>query len=205
MESAQRRIDRLSTQLLTRTPMDDDDGASYPLVSEAASAKVSREILVHPRPKRPEVQWSPAEIKSKVGQEIGVSEWFEVTQDRVNDFADTTIDHNWIHVDVERSQKESPFGGTIAHGFLTLSLLPQLVSEVMPKAKGIRMGLNYGINKLRFVSPLIVGSRIRARVALAEIVEIPGNGIQLTLKVAVERENHDKPVLTVEWLTRYYF
>ena len=135
------------------------------------------------------------EISDAVGEELGASEWLLVEQERVDNFASATGDHQWIHVDVEKA-KAGPFGGTIAHGYLTLSLLPFLGSQVFgletPGAK-----LNYGVNKVRFPSPLPVGSRIRARVSVAGVTDLP-TGKQMTLKYVVEIEGSDKPACVAE-------
>jgi acyl dehydratase len=135
------------------------------------------------------------EIEAVAGQEIGTTEWVEITQDRVNKFADATGDHQWIHVDVERA-KAGPFGGTIAHGYLTLSLVPWLGSMLFslqtPGAK-----LNYGVNKVRFPNPVRVGSRIRCRVTINAVVDIPA-GKQLTVGHVVEIEGEDKPACVAE-------
>ncbi|HEU4567610.1 MAG TPA: MaoC family dehydratase [Marmoricola sp.] len=135
------------------------------------------------------------EIESAAGQELGASDWVEVTQEQVDRFADATGDHQWIHVDVERA-KHGPFGGTIAHGYLTLSMVPMLGAQVMsletPGAK-----LNYGVNKVRFPHPVRVGSRIRARVTLGEVTDVPA-GKQLTARYTVEIEGQDKPACVAE-------
>jgi acyl dehydratase len=135
------------------------------------------------------------EIESAAGQEIGTTDWVEITQERVNEFAEATGDHQWIHVDVERAAN-GPFGGTIAHGYLTLSLVPWLGSQVFgletPGAK-----LNYGVNKVRFPNPVRVGSRVRARVSVGTVTEIPA-GRQLTLGYVVEIEGQDKPACVAE-------
>jgi acyl dehydratase len=146
---------------------------------------------------------SVEELKSLVGQEVAVSDWFPISQERVNQFAEATGDHQWIHLDVERSKKESPFGGTVAHGFLTLSLLPMIMESVvsMPMTK---MGVNYGLNKVRFPSPVPVGSKIRGRMTLSQIEDIPG-GSQLTWTVTMEREGSDKPVCVAESVSRRYW
>lgn len=143
------------------------------------------------------------ELKSLVGQEVAVSDWVEISQERVNLFAEATGDHQWIHVDVERSRKESPYGSTIAHGFLTLSLLPMLMESVisMPASK---MGVNYGLNKVRFPAPVPVGRKVRGRVALMEVEDIEG-GVQMTWKVTIEREGGNKPVCVAESLSRQYW
>ncbi|GIX47612.1 MAG: MaoC family dehydratase [Candidatus Tectimicrobiota bacterium] len=143
------------------------------------------------------------ELKRYVGQEIGVSNWLEVTQERINAFADATGDHQWIHVDVERAKRESPYGAPIAHGFLTLSLIPQLVWDIY-KIEGVKMGVNYGLNRVRFPAPVPAGSRIRARAKLLELQEVEG-GVQAVSQVTVEREGHDKPVCVAETVSRWYF
>ena len=135
------------------------------------------------------------EIEAAAGEEIGTTDWVEITQERVDLFAEATGDHQWIHVDVEKA-KAGPFGGTIAHGYLTLSLVPWLGSQVFtldtPGAK-----LNYGVNKVRFPSPLLVGSRVRATVAVGEVTDLPA-GKQLTLRYVVEIEDQPKPACVAE-------
>ena len=143
------------------------------------------------------------ELKSHVGSEIGVSEWMTVTQERIQQFADATGDHQWIHVDMERARRESPFKTTIAHGFLTLSLLPQFVPQVLQIKGGIRMGINYGLNRLRFVSPVRAGSKIRARFALQSLKELP-DCVEAVYALTVEGENVEKPICVAEWVVRYY-
>ena len=143
-----------------------------------------------------------AELPSFKGQELGTSDWLEVTQERVNTFADATGDHQWIHVDVERAKAESPFGGPIAHGYLTLSLLVPLVSQTYTISDA-KMGVNYGLNKVRFPAPVPVGSKVRARVTLKDVEEVAG-GLQNTFAVTIEREGGDKPVCIAEWVTRVY-
>ncbi|MCD1625159.1 MaoC family dehydratase [Seohaeicola saemankumensis] len=144
-----------------------------------------------------------AAFEAMVGTEIGVSDWFTITQEQINQFADCTHDHQFIHVDPEAAAK-TPFGSTIAHGFLTLSLLSAMVYQ-MPSIKGVTMGVNYGMNKMRFVSPVKVGARIRGRFVLADFVEIRPDEVQSTLAVTVEIEGQDKPALVAEWLGRRYF
>ena len=141
------------------------------------------------------------DLKSKVGQELGVSEWLEVTQEAIDAFADATGDHQWIHVDPERA-KETPFGGTIAHGLYTLSLGPQL-SYSLFEVTGVAFGLNYGYNKVRYPAPLPVGSKVRMRATLAAADEIPG-GLQMTVTQTFEREGGDKPVCVAESVSRIY-
>jgi acyl dehydratase len=141
-------------------------------------------------------------IGSRIGEEIAVSDWLEVTQARINQFADATGDHQWIHVDPLRAAKESPFKSTIAHGFLTLSLLSTLIRESI-QVTGLRMAINYGLNRVRFVSPVSAGSRIRARIALQTVDEVSG-GFQVTWQVTIEREQGDKPACVADWIVRYY-
>jgi len=145
---------------------------------------------------------SLAEVPALVGQEVAVSDWITITQEQVNQFAEATGDHQWIHVDVERA-KAGPFGAPIAHGFLTLSLLPKFF-ETAIAIGGTRMGVNYGLNKVRFTSPVPVGSRLRARLTLLACEPIENNGIQMTWKVSIEREGSDKPVCVAESLGRRY-
>ena len=136
------------------------------------------------------------------GEELGTSEWLEIDQERVNLFADATGDHQWIHVDVERAKAESPFGGPIAHGFMTLSLLVPLASGTY-KVTDAKMGVNYGLNKVRFPAPVPVGSKIRARVVLQDCQPIDG-GVQNTFAITIEREGSEKPVCIAEWVGRTY-
>ena len=142
------------------------------------------------------------ELETYVGREVAVSDWFDVTQERINLFADATEDRQWIHIDPERAARESPFKGTIAHGFLTLSLLSKL-GKCAISVGGVRMGINYGLNRVRFVSPVPAGSHIRGRFTLAAVEQISG-GVQATWKVTVERDGSDKPCCIAEWLVRYY-
>jgi acyl dehydratase len=141
-------------------------------------------------------------LRDKVGQEIAVSEWLEITQERINQFADATGDHQWIHVDAARAAAESPFKATIAHGFLTLSLLSTLVRDAMTFGD-LRMAINYGLNRVRFVSPVPSGARIRARITVGAFEEVSG-GLQVTWSVTVEREGDSKPSCVAEWLVRYF-
>ena len=143
-----------------------------------------------------------AELPSLKGQQIGVSEWFEVTQDRVNTFADATDDHQWIHVDAERATAESPFGGPIGHGFLTLSLFVPMWSQIL-QVTDITMGVNYGLNKVRFPAPVPVGARIRLVATLLDVEDVKG-GVQVTASGVIERAGSDKPVCVLESLTRLY-
>jgi len=143
-----------------------------------------------------------ADLGGLVGRDVAISDWLEVTQDRINAFADATGDHQWIHVDTGRARAETPFGTTIAHGFLTLSLLSALMRDALT-VDGPVMILNYGLNRVRFVSPVPSGSRIRARVALAGIDD-KGDSIQATWSVTIERDGADKPAVVAEWIVRYY-
>ena len=143
-----------------------------------------------------------AELRGLVGREVSISDWLVVTQERINAFADTTDDHQWIHVDVERATAETPFGTTIAHGFLTLSLLSGLMRNAVT-IDGPRMTLNYGFNRVRFVSPVPSGSRIRARVVLGRLDDL-ADSTQATWNITVEREGGDKPCVVAEWIVRYY-
>jgi acyl dehydratase len=141
-------------------------------------------------------------LPNYVGKEVGISDWIEVSQDRINQFAEATGDRQWIHVDPERAAKESPFTTTIAHGFLTLSLLSELGKLAM-SVGGVRMRINYGFNRVRFVSPVPSGASIRGRFTLGSLEEIKG-GVQATWNVSVEREGGDRPCCVAEWLVRYY-
>ena len=144
-----------------------------------------------------------AELPGLTGQELGTSDWFEVTQESVNLFADATGDHQWIHVDVERAKAESPFGGPIAHGYLTLSLIIPMYSEVLVVSDA-KMGVNYGLNKVRFPAPVPVGSKVRARVTLKDVEEVKGNGVQMQLAFTVEIEGSAKPACVAEAVYRHY-
>jgi acyl dehydratase len=142
------------------------------------------------------------QMKSLVGQEVALSDWVDMPQQRVNQFADATDDHQWIHVDLERCQTESPYGGPIAHGFLTLSMLSHLFENAV-RMVDAKMVVNYGLNKVRFPAPVPVGSRIRARLTLTRIDDIE-DGAQLEWNVVVEREGGGKPVCVAEMLMRRY-
>ncbi|HEY0173779.1 MAG TPA: MaoC family dehydratase [Pyrinomonadaceae bacterium] len=143
-----------------------------------------------------------ARLGELIGQEVGVSEWVEVSRERILGFAEATEDRQWIHTDPERAARESPFGTTVAHGFLTLSLLSEM-GRTAVAVGGVRMGLNYGLNRVRFVSPVPAGSRVRGRFALAAVEEVEG-GAQATWGVTVEREGGERPCCVAEWLVRYY-
>ena len=143
-----------------------------------------------------------AELPSLKGKELGTSDWFEITQERVNTFADATDDHQWIHVDVERAKAESPFRGPIGHGFLTLSLFVPMWSQIL-RVTDVKMGVNYGLNKVRFPAPVPVGSRIRLTATLVEAEEFRG-GLQIVAGGVIEREGGEKPVCVLESVTRLY-
>jgi acyl dehydratase len=147
---------------------------------------------------------SPDSLKDLVGQEIALTDWFTVTQERIQQFADATLDHQWIHVDVERARRESPFQAPIAHGFLTLSLLPHFMHEALEVKQGVRLGVNYGSNRVRFVSPVRAGSRIRARIVLQSLKEVPPDCVESVFNATVELENSAKPACVAEWVVRYY-
>jgi len=141
-----------------------------------------------------------------VGDDAVVGEWFELTQERINDFADTTLDHQFIHIDPERAA-QTPFGGTVAHGFLTLSMLVHLSTTIpveTPRMEGVLMGVNYGMNKVRFINPVPAGSRIRATAQAVDVV-LKGNAVDLTRKMTVEIEGQEKPALIAEWIGRTVF
>jgi acyl dehydratase len=140
-------------------------------------------------------------LKERVGSQLGFSEWHQITQEQVNRFADATGDHQWIHVDVERA-RQGPFGGPIAHGYLTLSLAPALLPEVY-QVEGIKMAVNYGLNKLRFPSPVPVGSKVRAGATLVAVDDLPG-GAQVTMDVTFEVDGQEKPACVAQVLFRYY-
>jgi acyl dehydratase len=143
----------------------------------------------------------PDAVRAAVGSHLGHSEWLLIDQERINTFADATGDHQWIHVDVERATCESPFGGPIAHGYLTMSLsnffLPQIVT-----VEGFAAGVNYGVNKVRFMTPVLVGSRVRGGAELLEVTDVPG-GIQTIMKITIEIEGAAKPACVIEAVSRW--
>ncbi|GAA3249120.1 MaoC family dehydratase [Pseudonocardia petroleophila] len=141
------------------------------------------------------------DLRAAKGTQLGVGEWVTIDQGQIDTFADATDDHQWIHIDAEKAA-DGPFGTTIAHGFLTLSLLSSLVAKVFA-VENTRMGVNYGLNKVRFTSPVPVGSRVRANVELTDVSDVDG-GVQVTTKVTVEIEGSERPALVAEWLTRRY-
>jgi acyl dehydratase len=143
-----------------------------------------------------------ADLAACAGQEVAVSDWVTITQEQVNLFAQATGDHQWIHVDVERA-RQGPFGAPVAHGFLTLSLLPVFFESALVVRRSA-LGVNYGLNKVRFTAPVPVGSRLRARLTLLSAEPIAGDGLQMTWGVSVEREGVEKPVCVAESLVRRY-
>ncbi|MGW0608078.1 MaoC family dehydratase [Streptomyces sp. NPDC002644] len=149
----------------------------------------------------PRIFTSPDELKAAVGEQLGYTDWVEVDQKRIDLFAEATGDHQWIHVDPEKAAR-GPFGTTIAHGYLTLSLLP-LFGPQLVSVEGVTMGVNYGTNKVRFPSPVPVGSRLRATGRITGVEDVQG-GVQVTLAFTVEREGGDKPVCVAESVSRYY-
>lgn len=146
---------------------------------------------------------SVEELKSLIGEEVGVSDWIEMTQERINLFAEATEDHQWIHVDPERAAKESPYKLTIAHGFLTLALLAHLYEQTVRVAGEFKMGVNYGLNRVRFAAPAPSGSRIRGRFTILQVDEHDW-GVQMSWGVRVEVEGSEKPAVAAEWITRAY-
>ena len=146
---------------------------------------------------------SADDLRNAVGEHLGHSDWHAVDQERIDRFADATGDHQWIHVDPERAGRESPFGTTIAHGYLTLSLIPWLMSEVVAY-EGVKMGVNYGCNKVRFPAPVKVNSRVRAGAELVSVEDVPG-GVQLVNRVTIEVEGAEKPSCVAETVSRLYF
>ncbi|MFJ5224770.1 MaoC family dehydratase [Streptomyces sp. NPDC088400] len=150
----------------------------------------------------PRVFTSADELRAGVGEQLGHSDWLEIDQKRIDLFADATGDHQWIHVDPERAAA-GPFGTTIAHGYLTLSLLPALVPQIL-RVENVKMGINYGTNKVRFPSPVPVGSRLRASAVLKDVSDA-GEGVQITMLVTIEREGGGKPACVAESVSRYHF
>jgi acyl dehydratase len=145
-----------------------------------------------------------AELKTLVGQELCTSDWLTVSQTQINAFAEATGDHQWIHTQPEMAKQYSPFKTTIAHGFLTLSLLPMLMDKIW-QVQGVKMGINYGTNKVRFPSPVPVDSQIRLRAVLSSLDELDANSVQTMVTATFEREGGDKPVCVAEFLMRFYF
>jgi len=148
------------------------------------------------------------DLQSKVGAETNPGNWFTVTQKMINDFADATRDHQWIHVDEARAARDSPFGATVANGFFTLSLIPHLTGMVepdKPNYPGVALTVNYGLNRVRFPHPLLAGARIRALTQLQSVEEVKGNGLQMIHNVTVEIEGVEKPTCVAEMVSRLYF
>jgi acyl dehydratase len=146
---------------------------------------------------------APDSLKQFVGKEIGVSDWLTITQERIAQFAEATEDRQWIHLDRERAERESSYGTTIAHGFLTLSLISRLMKDVIQVRSGTGMTINYGLNRVRFPSPVRAGSKIRARVSLLSVKEVPG-AYEAAFSVTVENEGGEKPCCVAESIVRYY-
>ncbi len=143
---------------------------------------------------------SLSDLQGAAGTDLGATDWITVTQDQVNAFADATLDHQWIHVDTERAKK-GPFGAPIAHGYLTMSLASHFLGELL-RVSGISMGINYGADRVRFPSPVPVGSRVRGRGQILDVKEIPG-GVQATTRITIEREGSEKPAAVVDGISRY--
>lgn len=143
------------------------------------------------------------ELRAHVGREIAISDWFTVTQEQIARFADVTDDHQWIHLDQARAARESPYGTTIAHGFLSLALIGALVRNAV-SIGGQKLSVNYGLNRVRFTSAVPSGARIRARVTPMSVEDVDGTTSQVTWKIVVEREGGAKPCLVAEWIVRYY-
>ena len=146
---------------------------------------------------------SAADLSAAVGREMGPSDWTPVEQDRVDAFAEVTGDHQWIHVDTERAAT-GPFGGTIAHGFLTLSMLPVFISAIR-RIDNQTMGINYGLNKVRFPTPVRVGSRVRGRATFVEVEPLAANAVQVVTRIVIDVEGSDKPCCIADMVTRHYF
>ena len=151
----------------------------------------------------PVVAETPQSLRDLVGRELTPTEWFAVTQDHIQQFAEVTEDRQWIHVDRERAQRESPYGTTIAHGFLTLSLLSRFMAQAIQIRSGVRMAVNYGFNRVRFPSPVRAGSKIRVHFTLRSVKDVPG-ALEAIFDAKVETEDSDKPCCVAEWVVRYY-
>jgi acyl dehydratase len=145
---------------------------------------------------------TPEELKDAVGKQLGKSDWLEITQQRIDLFAEATGDHQWIHVDPERA-KSGPFGATIAHGYLTQSLVNKFLPEIV-EVRGISMGVNYGADKIRFPAPVPVGSKLRGSAELVRVEEVKNGGIQATIRVTVEIEGNERPACVIDTISRYY-
>jgi len=142
-------------------------------------------------------------LKDYAGREIGTTGWLAVTQERIQQFAEATGDRQWIHLDTERAQRESPYGATIAHGFLTLSLMSQFLRETIQLPGGVRQTINYGLNRVRFPAPVLAGEKIRARVRLRSCRELPGS-VEAVFEITIETEGGEKPCCVAEWILRYF-
>ncbi len=142
------------------------------------------------------------DVRALIGEEVAVSDWVSISQERINQFADATGDHQWIHVDPERAAL-GPFGAPIAHGYLTLSMLPMFMANCI-EMKNVRMGVNYGLNRVRFTSPVPVNSELRARIKLLSVEDLPDNGAQMVWQFTVERKGSDRPVCVAESISRRY-
>jgi len=146
---------------------------------------------------------APRSLLEFIGRELGVSEWLVVTEDHIRRFAEVTEDRQWIHVDAGRARKESPYRTTIAHGFLTLSLLSYFLNQLLQIRSGVKMGINYGLNRVRFPAPVIAGSQVRGRVTILSVSEIE-HSVQVTFSIVVECREAPKPCCVAEWIVRYY-
>lgn len=146
---------------------------------------------------------SPQALRQLIGRQIGVTEWMLLTQERIQQFAEVTDDRQWIHLERERARRESPYGTTVAHGFLTLSLLSSLLRQALQIQEGARMSINYGLNRVRFPAPVPAGAKIRARFTLRSLEEVPG-ALEVVLDATVETEGANKPCCVAEWVLRYY-
>jgi acyl dehydratase len=163
----------------------------------------SRRSLSREIPMPPVVLETLHALNDFVGREIALTEWLTITQDRIDRFAEATEDRQWIHVDRERAQRESPFGTTIAHGFLTLSLLSHFMKQAIQFRGGVRMGINYGLNRVRFPSPVRADSQIRARISLQSLKEL-ADALEAVFSVSLEVQGSEKPCCVAEWIVRYY-
>ena len=146
---------------------------------------------------------SPQALRQLIGRQIGVTEWMLLTQERIQQFAEVTDDRQWIHLERERARRESAYGTTVAHGFLTLSLLSSLLRQALQIQEGARMSINYGLNRVRFPAPVPAGAKIRARFTLRSVEEVPG-ALEVVLDATVETEGANKPCCVAEWVLRYY-
>jgi acyl dehydratase len=145
----------------------------------------------------------PATLRDRIGQEVAVSDWLLINQDRINQFAEATEDRQWIHVDAERARAESPFKTTIAHGYLTLALTSRMVRMAL-SFSNLKLAINYGLNKVRFITPVPAGSRVRGRLTPLSVEDAGGGATQVVWNIVVEREGADRPCCVAEWVVRYY-